>query len=265
MHLTHLNRRGSVGLLLGALMTPAMATPAFAQNAGGAPEKDRRAILAMAGDFRVRFDFRETVPFVAGYTPIKPSVTLGTEIVRVIEDRGGLIRLQHILAMDDKEKPIVIKHGSPSQVDPDKAVDLAGKVDDPEGRVKTVRLYYRTGTKGDFNETEAERTPESIKMRIPADAVKPPLLEYYIVAYDFIGKSRDVFASAKKPQRIGIEEASEPPAVDPPYQPPPPPPPHAASATASRPAAAPVQARFNIALSLLFDWRLGAAAVDFAP
>jgi hypothetical protein len=91
-------------------MTPAMATPAFAQNAGGAPEKDRRAILAMAGDFRVRFDFRETVPFVAGYTPIKPSVTLGTEIVRVIEDRGGLIRLQHILAMDDKEKPIVIKH-----------------------------------------------------------------------------------------------------------------------------------------------------------
>lgn len=107
------------------------------------------------------------------------------------------------------QKPIVIKHGSPSQVDPDKAVDLAGKVEDPEGRVARVRLYYRTGTKGDFNETEAERTPESIKMRIPADAVKPPLLEYYIVAVDEKGDAVASRGDATAPMRIAVSEPTK--------------------------------------------------------
>src|SRR5690606_37916690 len=35
-------------------------------------EKDRRAILAMQGIYRVTFDFVETVPLRAGYTPARP-------------------------------------------------------------------------------------------------------------------------------------------------------------------------------------------------
>lgn len=79
-------------------------------------EQDRRAILAMAGDYRVTFDFIETVPIRSGYRPKNPYQSWATEFVKVIEDRGGFISLQHILVMyieNDEgviEDPIVVKH-----------------------------------------------------------------------------------------------------------------------------------------------------------
>ena len=79
-------------------------------HAAAPPEADRRAILAMAGDFRVRFDFRETVSFDPAYTPIKESVSGGFESVRVVADRPGFISLQHILVGGDAKAPILTKH-----------------------------------------------------------------------------------------------------------------------------------------------------------
>lgn len=74
-------------------------------------QQDRQAILAMAGEYRVRFDFRETVSFLPDYTPIEPKRSNGHEVVRVIEDTGPTIRLQHLLVVEDEnEKPVVIKH-----------------------------------------------------------------------------------------------------------------------------------------------------------
>ena len=74
-------------------------------------EQDRQAVLAMAGEFKVRFDFRETAALVADYTPIAPKVSGGYEVVRVIEDTGRVIRLQHLLVVDGGDgKPMVIKH-----------------------------------------------------------------------------------------------------------------------------------------------------------
>lgn len=72
-------------------------------------EQDRQAILAMAGDYRVTFDFTETVAFVEDYDLKEPYVTGGDEIVRVIEDRGDFISLQHILVVGEDEK-FAIKH-----------------------------------------------------------------------------------------------------------------------------------------------------------
>lgn len=80
-------------------------------------EKDRAAILAMAGDYRVTFDFRETVAFVPGYELLDPKRSGGFESVRVIEDTGTKISLQHLLVItmpesedSDKDKTVVIKH-----------------------------------------------------------------------------------------------------------------------------------------------------------
>jgi hypothetical protein len=88
------------------------------QTPGLAPqERDRRAILAMAGTFRVTFDFLEVASYatVPG-KPIGPYQSWGTEKVYVDKDEPGFVSLVHILEMRmlDKEgklsEPFVIKH-----------------------------------------------------------------------------------------------------------------------------------------------------------
>ncbi|MBD0427019.1 hypothetical protein FF099_01635 [Aquisalinus flavus] len=72
-------------------------------------EQDRAAILAMAGDYKVSFDFTETVPFVAGYELKEPKLSGGHEVVRVIRNDEDFISLQHILVVGGEQK-FPIKH-----------------------------------------------------------------------------------------------------------------------------------------------------------
>ena len=79
-------------------------------------ERDRRAILAMAGPYRVSFDFLEVVRFDPALKQDAPYQSWGTEYVFVAEDRPDFIALQHILAMrvlqaDGKvSEPMVVRH-----------------------------------------------------------------------------------------------------------------------------------------------------------
>ncbi len=106
----------AVSLALGGCATP---TGETAQTAAAAPaaavygdiQADRMAILAMAGDYQVRFDFQEIAAFVRGYEPLKPKSSGGYEIVRVVADTGTFISLQHILVMEmEKGQVFIIKH-----------------------------------------------------------------------------------------------------------------------------------------------------------
>jgi len=79
-------------------------------------ERDRRAILAMAGGYRVAFDFLEVADFRAEPKRDRPYQSWGTEYVYVAADRGTFISLQHLLVMrivgrDGKvTEPFVTKH-----------------------------------------------------------------------------------------------------------------------------------------------------------
>jgi hypothetical protein len=79
-------------------------------------EKDRRAILAMAGPYRTSFEFIETVGYTPGFEPTRPYQSWGTEYIYVIEDRPDFISLQHLMVMfvagEDGELlgPFVQKH-----------------------------------------------------------------------------------------------------------------------------------------------------------
>lgn len=73
-------------------------------------QADRANILAMAGTFRVKFDFREQTSWQADYTPIEPKVSGGYEVVRVIEDTGRKIVLQHILVTEVHGQLHLTKH-----------------------------------------------------------------------------------------------------------------------------------------------------------
>ncbi|MGH8641338.1 MAG: DUF6607 family protein [Burkholderiales bacterium] len=79
-------------------------------------DRDRQAILAMAGPYRVSFDFLEVLRFDPALKPDAPYQSWGTEYVFVAEDRKEFIALQHILVMrmqseDGKiSAPAVVRH-----------------------------------------------------------------------------------------------------------------------------------------------------------
>lgn len=78
-------------------------------------ERDRRAILAMAGPYRTSFEFIETVGFAPKFEPAAPYQSWGTEYVYVVADREDFISLQHVMVMfsrrgDELSGPQVMKH-----------------------------------------------------------------------------------------------------------------------------------------------------------
>jgi hypothetical protein len=106
-------------LIAAALLTATTPVVALAQDAATAEtapapasafERDRQAILAQAGQYRVHFDMRENVSFSADYDPMEEKLSGGSEIVRVVYDHGDRISLQHILVMEHEGQAIVVKH-----------------------------------------------------------------------------------------------------------------------------------------------------------
>ncbi len=80
-------------------------------------ERDRRAIYALEGEYEVKFNFIETFLMDPKNQMDRPYVSWGTEYVKVIEDRGDFISLQHIMVMFYKDPtsgeetgPMVMKH-----------------------------------------------------------------------------------------------------------------------------------------------------------
>jgi len=97
-------------------------------------ERDRRAILAMAGDYQVTFDFLEIESYQPGTARDNPYQSWGTERVYVDSDTGHSISLVHILDMrilqDDGSlsEPIVTKHWRQSwQYEPRDIVEYKGQ------------------------------------------------------------------------------------------------------------------------------------------
>lgn len=88
----------ALSLLCLILSLPALAgeIPAAAD-----PARDRAAILAMRGEYKVDFDFRETVELAPGYARRAPKRSGGNEVVIVVEDTPTKIVLQHLLVSDD--------------------------------------------------------------------------------------------------------------------------------------------------------------------
>ena len=104
----------AIALLAGCATTTATTTSApLAASAPAADaaqyQADRDAILAMVGNFSVTFDFIETVSFDKDYELKDRAKSGGDEIVRIIQDDGDFISLQHTLVVGGKDK-FPIKH-----------------------------------------------------------------------------------------------------------------------------------------------------------
>lgn len=79
-------------------------------------EKDRQAILAQVGDYKVSFEFVETFAFDKTQKLDKPYFSWATEYIFPLEVKDNFISLQHILVMTMEEEsgktsePYVVKH-----------------------------------------------------------------------------------------------------------------------------------------------------------
>jgi len=78
-------------------------------------ERDRAAILAMAGPYQASFEFLETVGFTSAYKLDRPYRSWGTEYVYVVVSKSDFISLQHIMVMFFNQDgvttgPMVMKH-----------------------------------------------------------------------------------------------------------------------------------------------------------
>ncbi|MEW4468227.1 DUF6607 family protein [Parasphingorhabdus sp. JC815] len=94
---------------------PVLAHPPIPERSAHAEktafEADRADILAMAGNYKVRFDMQESTPWNADYEPRERKISGGHEVVRVIEDSGKKIVLQHLLvARMDDGTDFIVKH-----------------------------------------------------------------------------------------------------------------------------------------------------------
>lgn len=116
------------------------------------------------------------------------------------EGRPGLVK-------DDPNLPKVnLKHGAPSQADPNTAIDIVARIEDPGSRVKEVHVRYRTGSHDEFLDLTAEISDGRARVKIPPAAVKAPIVEYYIEALDKTGGVVGTRGDATTPIRVAVSE-----------------------------------------------------------
>lgn len=111
------NPRGGTTLGTPVELAPPRALPlASVVRASNSFEKDRAAILSLSGDYKTSFHFLETLGLYSEHEPIRPYHSWATEEVRVLEDSGSFISLQHTLVMHFEMEdgsvmePMVMKH-----------------------------------------------------------------------------------------------------------------------------------------------------------
>jgi hypothetical protein len=104
--------------------------------------------------------------------------------------------------------PVTMKHSSPSEMEPHHQIDLTARLEDPQGRVTSVTLFYRAGSKGPFEQVAAAIEDDHVRATIPGATVKPPLVEYYFQGVDKSGLPVVSRGDASSPLRIAVPEGS---------------------------------------------------------
>ncbi len=104
--------------------------------------------------------------------------------------------------------PVSIVHRSPAQAEREHAVTLTATLEDPDHRARGLVLAYRQGTNAVFQRIDCGQNEEGEYVAtIPADAVSPPLVEYYFEALDAGGLPLAGRGDVAAPLRIAVPAA----------------------------------------------------------
>ncbi len=109
---------------------------------------------------------------------------------------------------EEEKKPVKIKHSSPAQVSKGNEIRLSGEVDDPDAAVAQVKLHYRTGSSDKFKSMKVKYAVRKFTAEIPGEAVRPPLVEYYLEALDEKGIPVATRGDSESPLRVAVPEST---------------------------------------------------------
>jgi hypothetical protein len=118
------------------------------------------------------------------------------------EGRPGLVTEQTVL------KPVALRHRSPPEAEANARLVLMAQIDDPDRRVTSVKLFFRSGTSGKFSEetTQYEPGAGAVRAIFPASAIRPPFVAYYMLAKDKNGLPLASSGDADAPLRIPVPD-----------------------------------------------------------
>jgi len=105
--------------------------------------------------------------------------------------------------------PVTMAHASPPSADPRTPIALSARLGDPDRRVAAVKLFFRSGSRGKFEQQGADLTGGAARATIPASAVRPPLVEYYLQGFDAGGLPIVSRGDAGAPLRVAVPEPSK--------------------------------------------------------
>jgi hypothetical protein len=103
---------------------------------------------------------------------------------------------------------IVLRHQVPMEIPARKTFDISTMVEANKNAVAGVKVFYRTRGQEAFAELDATMTGSQAVASVPADAVRGPLLEYYIQAVDKKGHVVGIRGEATEPLRVTVNEPS---------------------------------------------------------
>ena len=104
---------------------------------------------------------------------------------------------------------VAIRHTPAVQVEPGTVVKVEGTVDDSASAVAEVKLFFREAGAAKFDEKALAYAMGSFRGQIPQTAVKPPLVEYYLLAVDAKGLPLSSRGDADAPLRIAVPEPQD--------------------------------------------------------
>jgi tetratricopeptide (TPR) repeat protein len=104
--------------------------------------------------------------------------------------------------------PVSIRHRSPPQATRGTEVPLEAEVEDPDQRVARMVVAYHQGSseaaREVFNRLDMVRSGQTFRAALPASAVAPPLVEYYLEALDRNGLPIASRGDVAAPLRIAV-------------------------------------------------------------
>jgi len=105
--------------------------------------------------------------------------------------------------------PVAMQHVSPSQATPGSDIPLSVKLDDPQGRVYDVKLFFKGASAGKFAEQETQLGNGIARGTIPGRVVQPPLVEYFFEGFDKGGLPIVARGDVAAPLRVAVPAPSK--------------------------------------------------------